>query len=74
MVPRNCPVAGRPERSSDGNREIRMPFPPAQHGISTTQMKHLERRVIRSKGTDRPQYVPPSLVVSPELNASGHNL
>ena len=43
-------------------------------GISTTQMKHLERRAIRSKGTDRPQYVPPSLVVSPELNVSGHNL
>ena len=34
-------------------------------GISTSQMKHLERRAIRSKGTDRPQYVPPSLVVSP---------
>ena len=43
-------------------------------GISTTQMKHLERRAIRSKGTDRPQYVPPSLLVSPELSASGHNL
>ena len=43
-------------------------------GISTTQMKHLERRAIRSKGTDRPQYVPPSLLVSPELSASVHNL
>jgi hypothetical protein len=43
-------------------------------GISTTQMKHLERRAIRSKGTDRPQYVPPSVVVRPELNVSGHNL
>jgi hypothetical protein len=44
-------------------------------GISTTQMKHLERRGIRSKGTDRPQYVPASLVVRPpELNVSGHNL
>ncbi len=31
MVPRNYPVAGRPERSSDCNREIRMPFPPAQY-------------------------------------------
>jgi hypothetical protein len=43
-------------------------------GISTTQMKHLERRAIRSKGTDRPQYVPPSLIVRPELNVSRHNL
>jgi hypothetical protein len=44
-------------------------------GISTTQMKHLERRGIRSKGTDRPQYVPPTMVVeSAQLNGSGHNL
>jgi hypothetical protein len=43
-------------------------------GISTTQMKHLERRAIRSKGTDRPQYVPPSSIVRPEVNGSGHNL
>ena len=82
MVPRNCPVAGNPERSSYRNCEIRMLFlrrnssrPATFIGISTTQMKHLERRGIRSKGTDRPQYVPPSLVVrAPELNVSGHNL
>jgi hypothetical protein len=43
-------------------------------GISTTQMKYLERRVIRLKGTDRPQYVPPLLVSGREPDASAQNL
>lgn len=42
-------------------------------GISTTQMKHLERRAIRFKGTNRPQYVPASLVARPEPEVSAHN-
>jgi hypothetical protein len=43
-------------------------------GISTTQMKYLERRVIRLKGTDRPQHVPPLLVPGREPDVSAHNL
>jgi hypothetical protein len=30
-------------------------------GISTTQTRYLERRDLRRRGSDRPQYVPPSL-------------
>jgi len=43
-------------------------------GISTTQMKHLERRGIRLKGTDRPQYVPRALVPGRKPDVSAHNL
>jgi hypothetical protein len=65
-------VAVRFEYHSLGRNSSR---PATFIGISTTQMKHLERRGIRSKGTDRPQYVPPTMVVeSGELNVSGHNL
>jgi hypothetical protein len=43
-------------------------------GISTAQMKHLERRGIRFKGTDRPQYVPLPVVTRSEPDVSAHNL
>src|SRR5260370_28089153 len=46
------------------------PRPATFIGISTTQMKHLERRGIRYKGTDRPHYVPPSFDVRLQLYVS----